>query len=141
MTITVLYNAIGSDANNSSIVVMLEYESFRFLFMGDIGEEVEKKLVSAKVDLTCDVLKVGHHGSRYSSTASFLSAVKAEYGVICVGAKNSHGHPTDDALRSLNAAGVSVYRTDQLGDIVFSTNGDTLYLPNGTADTTGSVKS
>ena len=141
MTITVLYNAIGSDTNNSSIVVMLEYGSTKFLFTGDIGEEVETKLVNAKVDLKCDVLKVGHHGSKYSSTASFLKAVGAKYGVICVGAGNTYGHPTNDALQRLNAAGVSVYRTDQLGHIVFSTNGDTLYLPNGTADTMRSVQS
>jgi beta-lactamase superfamily II metal-dependent hydrolase len=130
MTITVLYNAKGSDTNNSSIVVMLEYGSTKFLFTGDIGEEVETKLVSAKVDLKCDVLKVGHHGSKYSSTASFLKAVGAKYGVICVGAGNTYGHPTDAALNRLNAAGYTIYRTDQKGHIVFSSNGVSLTIPN-----------
>lgn len=140
LSITVLYSAKGSDSNNSSIVVMLEYGSFKFLFTGDAGSEVENKLVSSGVDLSCDVLKVGHHGSRYSSTAAFLSATGAEYGVICVGAGNSYGHPTSDALNRLKAAKISVYRTDLDGHVVFSTNGAELYLPNGEIDTTGSVE-
>ena len=130
MTITVLYNAKGSDTNNSSIVVMLEYGSTKFLFTGDIGEEVETKLVNAKVDLKCDVLKVGHHGSKYSSTASFLKAVGAKYGVICVGTGNTYGHPTDAALNRLKSAGYTIYRTDQKGHIVFSSNGVSLTIPN-----------
>ena len=140
ITLTVLYSTSVSSANDSSIVVMLEYGSFRFLFTGDIGQSVENQLVQAKVDLKCDVLKVGHHGSRTSSTAAFLSAVGAEYGIICVGTGNSYGHPTSDALNRLEAADVEVYRTDLEGDIVFSTNGTELYLPNGEIDTTGSVE-
>ena len=138
LTLTVLYSeVVSNDSNNSSIVIMLEYGSFRFLFMGDIGETVESKLVSSGVDLKCDVLKVGHHGSKYSSTAAFLSKVGAEYGVICVG-DNDYGHPTSQALNRLSSAGVSVYRTDTNGNVVFSTNGVTLTLPNGSTDSTGS---
>ena len=130
LTMTVLYSSVGSDANNSSIVIMLEYGSFKFLFTGDAGEEVEKKLLSSGANLSCDVLKVGHHGSKYSSTSSFLSATGADYGVICVGS-NSYGHPTSDALSRLSSAGISVYRTDLNGNVVFSTNGATLTLPGG----------
>lgn len=137
LTLTVLYSEIGSDANNSSIVIMLEYGSFRFLFMGDAGEEVENKLVSSGADLNCDVLKVGHHGSKTSSTANFLAKASAEYGVICVG-NNSYGHPTSQATGRLTAAGVSYYTTQKHGNVVFSTNGSILYLPNGSTDTTGS---
>lgn len=137
LTLTVLYSEIGSDSNNSSIVIMLEYGNFRFLFTGDIGEEVETKLVNSGADLSCDVLKVGHHGSKYSSTTSFLNAVEAEYGVICVGS-NSYGHPTSAALGRLSSAGVSVYRTDKNGDVKFATNGAILMLPDGSTDTTGS---
>ena len=128
LTLTVIYSAIGSDCNNSSIVIMLAYGSTKFLFTGDAGEEVEKKLVSTNADLRCDVLKVGHHGSKYSSTASFLSATNAKYGVICVGADNTYGHPTSAALSRLSSAGISVYRTDQSGHIVFSTDGTTLTI-------------
>ena len=130
LTLTVLYSAVGSDSNNSSIVVMLEYGSFKFLFTGDVGSEVESQLVGS-VDLSCDVLKVGHHGSKYSSTAAFLSATGAQYGVICVGAGNSYGHPTTDALNRLSSAGISVYRTDQNGHVVFSSDGANLTLPGG----------
>ena len=138
LTLTVLYSEVVSgDSNNSSIVCMLEYGSFRFLFMGDIGEDVEPKIISSGVDLKCDVLKVGHHGSKYSSTSAFLKAVGAEYGVICVG-DNDYGHPTSAALNRLSSAGVSVYRTDTNGNVVFSTNGVTLTLPNGSTDSTGS---
>ena len=136
LTLTVLYSAVGSDSNNSSIVIMMEYGNFRFLFMGDAGEEVENQLVSAGTDLECDVLKVGHHGSKYSSSSSFLKAVSAEYGVICVGS-NGYGHPTSEALTRLSNAGTSVYRTDKNGNVVFSTNGAVLTLPNGTTDSTG----
>ena len=131
MTMTVLYNDIGSDVNNSSIVVMIEYGSYRFLMTGDIGEEVETKLVNAKVDLSCDVLKVGHHGSKYSSTDAFLAATGADYGVICVG-QNDYGHPTSAALNRLSKAKIKVYRTDLNGNVVFSTNGESLTIPGGT---------
>ena len=137
LTMTVLYSSVGSDSNNSSIVIMLEYGSFKFLFTGDVGEEVETQLISSGSNLDCDVLKVGHHGSKYSSTAAFLSAVSAEYGVISVGS-NSYGHPTSDALNRLSSAGVTVYRTDLNGNIIFSTNGATLYLPGGGTDSSGS---
>ena len=137
LTLTVIYSAVGSDSNNSSIVVMLEYGSFRFLFTGDVGQEVENQLVSSGTDLSCDVLKVGHHGSKYSSTSAFLNATGAEYGVICVGS-NTYGHPTSDALSRLSSAGISVYRTDKNGDVAFSTDGATLTLPNGTTDNSGS---
>ena len=139
LTLTVIYSEyLSGDSNNSSIVVMVEYGNFRFLFTGDIGQVAEPKLITSGYNLKCDVLKVGHHGSKYSSTANFLKAVGAEYGVICVGAGNSYGHPTSEALNRLASAGVSVYRTDKSGHVVFSTNGAILTLPDGSIDTTGS---
>ncbi len=138
LTLTVIYSQLVSgDSNNSSIVVMLEYGSFKFLFTGDVGQVAEPSLISSGYDLKCDVLKVGHHGSKYSSTTAFLNKVKPEYGVICVGS-NTYGHPTTEALNRLSAADTTVYRTDKNGDVKFSTDGNTLYLPNGSADTTGS---
>ena len=140
LTLTVIYSEKESNANNSSIVVMVEYGSFKFLFTGDIGEAVESKIVSSGTDIKCDVLKVGHHGSKTSSTAAFLKATAAEYGVICVG-NNDYGHPTSAALSRLSSAGISVYRTDLVGNIVFSTNGAELTLPDGSKDTTGTLPS
>ena len=138
LTLTVIYSQVVSgDSNNSSIVTMLEYGSFKFLFTGDVGEVSEPSLISSGYDISCDVLKVGHHGSKYSSTTAFLNKVKPEYGVICVGS-NSYGHPTSDALNRLSAAGTTVYRTDKNGNVKFTTDGNVLYLPNGGTDTTGS---
>ena len=134
MTLTVLYDGDGaSNSNNSSLVVMLEYGEHRFLFTGDIGKDAENMLVKNKVDLACDVLKVGHHGSAGSSTKAFLAATGAKYGVICVGAGNTYGHPTATALNNLAAKNITVYRTDLDGSVVFSTDGETLTLPGGTA--------
>ena len=132
LTLTVLYNGAGaSSSNDSSLVISLQYGNFRFLFTGDISSTIEKKLVSSSsASLRCDVLKVPHHGSAGSSSASFLSATGASYGVICVGS-NSYGHPTSTALNNLSSAGISVYRTDQNGNVVFSTNGSSLTLPGG----------
>ncbi len=131
LTLTVLYDGSGtSNANDSSIIVMLEYGSHKFLFTGDASSKIEEKLVNnPNIDLSCDVLKVGHHGSRYSSSSSFLSATGAKYGIICVGEDNSYGHPTSDALTRLSKAGISVYRTDLIGSIVFCSNGESLTLP------------
>ena len=132
LTITVLYAGAGaSNSNDSSIVVMVQYGSLRFLFTGDISSTIEDKLVSnSNIDLSCDVLKVAHHGSKYSSSSSFLKAASAKYGVICVGT-NSYGHPTQSALNNLSSAGTTVYRTDKNGNVVFSTNGITLTIPGG----------
>ena len=133
LTLTVLYDGSGTtDANDSSIVVMVQYGEFKFLFTGDISSTIETKLVNNKsIDLSCDVLKVAHHGSRYSSNLSFLKKTGAKYGVICVG-DNTYGHPTSSALNNLKSAGISVYRTDQNGNVVFSSNGSTLTTPEGT---------
>ena len=130
LTLTVIYNGEGaSSSNDSSIVVMLEYGEFKFLFTGDIGQKAEGKLVSEGADLACDVLKVGHHGSKTSSTAAFLAATGAKYAVICVGAGNSYGHPTSAALNNLAAAGIAVARTDLNGHVIFTTDGTELMLP------------
>ena len=127
LTLTVLYDGVGgSDSNNSSLVVMVEYGSFSFLFTGDAEKEVENKLLLSSADITCDVLKVGHHGSKNASSTDFVNALGAEYAVIGVGADNSYGHPTSAALNRILAAGMTVYRTDRNGHVVFSTDGETM---------------
>lgn len=125
MTLTVLYNGMGtSDSNDSSIVVMVEYGEASFIFTGDISSDIERKLVSEYGSgLECDVIKVAHHGSRYSSCKEFLNACSSSYGVICVGAGNSYGHPTSQALSRLSSAGITVYRTDLCGHVVFTSDG------------------
>lgn len=116
-----------SDLNNYSAVLRISYDKSSFLFTGDVEDIVESELISSGQTITADVLKVGHHGSGYSSTASFLKAVKPKYAIISVG-NNSYGHPTPEALTRLDDIGAKIYRTDEVGTIVVTTDGKTYTL-------------
>lgn len=111
------------DLNNYSAVIKLEYGSQSFLFTGDAGTDSEAQMLDSGVDLKSTVLKVGHHGSNSSSASTFLSSVAPQYAVIMVGADNNYGHPHAQTLSRLNKVGAVLYRTDQNGTIVFSTDG------------------
>lgn len=112
------------DPNDSSIVVRFTAESRSFLFTGDVSSEVEGLLVEHYPnDIDVDVLKVGHHGSRYSSSNAFLGVVTPELAVIEVGAGNSYGHPHQEALDRLSAHGATIIRTDQAGTYVVTVTG------------------
>lgn len=115
---------IGSydDANDMSAVVRLTYGETSFLFTGDAEAESEADLLKSGVNLKSNVLLVGHHGSETSTTKAFLDAVKPSYAVIQVG-KNSYGHPTEMVLSRLNDKGVKIYRNDEQGNIIFTSNG------------------
>ncbi len=112
-----------TNTNESSVVIRLSYASSSLLLTGDIAAETERAIVASGADVSAQLLKVAHHGSRYSSDASFLAAVGPDVALISVGAENSYGHPGQEALDRLIAAGASVYRTDQQGDIVWRTDG------------------
>jgi competence protein ComEC len=116
-----------SDTNDWSAVLKITYGKNSFLFTGDAETKAETDMIKAKKDLRADVLKVGHHGAKTSTSTAFLNAVKPKYAVISVG-KNSYGHPTKEVLNRLKAAKVTVYRTDQKGTIVFTSNGSKLSL-------------
>lgn len=111
------------DTNEGSLVCRVDLGEVSFLFTGDAGEESEEAMLAAGAHLDADVLKVGHHGSAGSSTSRFLAAVSPDYAVISVGAGNSYGHPTDEALARLGATGATVLRTDELGSVVAVTDG------------------
>lgn len=104
------------DSNDSSIVSRLVFDENKFLFTGDISSKAEKNIVSQEVNLQSDVLKVSHHGSKYSTSDLFLENVNPEIAVISVG-KNSYGHPTPETLQRLENFGIKVLRTDLDGDI------------------------
>ena len=112
-----------NDINNNSIVCMLEYKSFRMLFTGDAGAEAEQRILSEGRDLHADVLKVGHHGSAYSSIPQFIAAVHPRYVIISVGRHNMFGHPAPSTLETLERYGAQVYRTDQIGAVTISSDG------------------
>ncbi len=113
-----------NDINNNSLVFRVEYGHFRMLFTGDAGAEAEARILASGVDLRADVLKVGHHGSAYSSTPAFIRAVSPRYAVISVGRNNLFGHPATSTLETLERAGAHVYRTDEHGAVTISTDGD-----------------
>lgn len=108
------------DDNNLSVVTMVHIGEKTFLLTGDAEEAAERQLMIAGLDLEADVLKVGHHGSKNSTTDKFLSAVNPGIAVIQVGANNRYGHPSQRVLDSLSK--VNVLRNDLMGDIVFKFN-------------------
>jgi competence protein ComEC len=119
------------DLNNFSIVIRLLYGDTSFLFTGDAQIESEKEMLARNYSLQSDVLKVGHHGSSTSTSATFLKAVSPKYAVIEVGQGNDYGHPHQETLDKLKAAGTTVYRTDQNGTITFTSDGSNLTIKTG----------
>lgn len=112
--------------NEDSVVLRVGYGNEHFLFTGDIGTSTEDSLLAQGVPLAAEVLKVAHHGSRYSSSAAFLAAVDPDFAVISVGAGNPYGHPTQETLDRLRAAGACIFRTDLAGTLTVFTDGQTL---------------
>ena len=108
------------DENENGIVVMADVAGNDILFTGDIGKETEEILIEDYPNLDCDILKVGHHGSKYSSDQDFLETITPEYSVISVGASNKYGHPTKEVLTRLSKVNSKIYRTDLLGNVVFN---------------------
>lgn len=107
----------GKDLNDSSVVFKLIYGQNSIMMTGDAGQQVEAKILAGNNDLKSDVLKVGHHGSKYSSSADFLEKVMPKYGIIMVGLKNSYRHPAETTLDNLRNFGVKIFRTDVDGDV------------------------
>jgi len=110
------------DDNDMSAVLKLTFGEISFLFTGDAESKSEHDMINTDADLKSNVLLVGHHGSKTSTTEAFLDAVQPSYGVIQVG-ENNYGHPAPEILERLNKRGVKVYRNDLHGDIVFVTDG------------------
>ena len=122
-TVTVLaHYTDDEDENNRSIFAMAEIDGVRFLFTGDGEASAEKRLISEGLDLDCDVLKVGHHGAKTSSSQKFLQVVKPEYAVISAGVGNQYSHPHEATLSRLEESDIQFYRTDISGDITFYIN-------------------
>lgn len=119
-----------AELNNTALVAELESNGIKTLFTSDIGFEVEDKLVS-KYNLDIDVLKVAHHGSKYSSNSTFLNETTPLMSVIQVG-KNKYGHPTEAAMNRLVRAGSSIYRNDLQGTIHIKAKGTRINVFTGT---------
>jgi len=121
-TFEVLSVANTNDPNNNSIVLLYTNGNDRVLLMGDAEKEIEKNLKVENVDL----LKVGHHGSNTSSSKSFIDKVNPQYAVILVGKNNKYGHPHKETMDILKQNGIEVHRSDECGDIIFTSTGNGL---------------
>jgi competence protein ComEC len=115
----------GNEANANSIVARLDYGSFSMMLAGDAEEQTEHRLLTKELDLRSRVLKIGHHGSKYASSANFLNRVQPEVAIVSCGAWNRYGHPSQAVLDRLRAANpnVKLYRTDLQGEITITTRG------------------
>jgi competence protein ComEC len=132
----------GMETNNASVITRLLYGENEFLFTGDAPTNIENYLVSLESQgrtfgtgavqgptLASDVLKVAHHGSKNSDSSEFVSAVAPEYAVISVGKDNKYGHPNQEVLDTLNNFGAKILRTDELGRIIFKSDGINITPP------------
>lgn len=116
----------SSDPNNTSLVIKIVYGNTSFLFTGDAERDEEQDILNAGYDISCTVLKVGHHGSDTSTSYVWLRSAAPSYAVISVGKGNSYGHPTEDVLSRLRDADVTTFRTDMQGDIICISDGTTV---------------
>jgi len=112
-----LNNKDYGNENDNSSVIYTELNNYKFLFMGDAGVEVEEDLIEKYNLQEIDVLKVGHHGSKTSSSKNFINEIKPKYSIISVGKNNRYGHPNDIVLDNLENS--KIYRTDENGSIMF----------------------
>lgn len=123
------------DLNDTSIVLRMTYGKNSFLFMGDATSKVEEKILNKNIE--SDVLKVGHHGSSYSTTTKFLEKVNPNYAIIQVGTGNSYHHPAPSTMTKLKNSGIRTYRTDEDGTIIATSNGKVITFETKKTDTRG----
>lgn len=114
-----------SGRNNNSVVLKLKFGDISFLFAGDVEKEAEASMAAAGLPLESTVLKLGHHGSRTSTSPPFLAAVRPQLAVYQAGRGNQFGHPHQETTQALRAAGVRTLGTDVNGTIVITTDGKT----------------
>lgn len=121
--------------NNSSIILKATFKNTSYLFTGDATSEVEKKILNKNIQAT--VLKVGHHGSKYSTTTDFLNKVNPKYAIISVGKNNSYNHPNQVTINKLEKKNIEIHRTDQEGSIFLKSDGKTINITSKKTNTNG----
>lgn len=118
------------DPNNCSLVILYTYGQNKVLFMGDADQSIEKSLDIKQIG-DVDLIKVGHHGSKTSSNFDFMKAISPEYAVITCGTSNKYGHPNKETIETLEKLNITIYRTDERGDIVFNLTDEEMVLAEG----------
>lgn len=118
------------DFNEYSVVTRVEYKDVSMIVPGDAESRSEKLMLETyqQEELHADILKLGHHGSHTSSTSDFLAAVSPKWSIASCGLNNSYGHPHKETLERTAELGIPVLRTDEMGSIVFATDGEKLWL-------------
>lgn len=111
------------DNNNYSLAIRVTFGETSFLFTGDAEEEAEQDMMNSGLTLESDVYKAAHHGANWANTYEFLTAVNPTYAVVSCGEGNSYGHPRAEVLNDLRSLGVNVFRTDEQGSIVVTSDG------------------
>lgn len=124
-----------NDLNNTSIVLKLTYGDNRYLFMGDATDIVEENIINSNIK--ADVIKIGHHGSKYSTTENFINKVNPKYAVISVGKDNSYGHPSNKTINLLEKNNIQIYRTDLEGTIISTSDGKIINFRTEKTNTDG----
>ena len=114
--------------NDNSNVIYTEIDGYKFMFMGDAGVETEKEILNKYNISDIDVLKVGHHGSKTSSSKEFINEISPKYSIISVGKNNRYGHPNKEVIYILDKS--KIYRTDQDGSIMFKIKNNKLKIEN-----------
>lgn len=136
----------GDNTNDYSLAFRLIFGDTSFLFTGDAEKEAEQDMLASGLTLQSDVYKAAHHGADTANTEDFLTAVHPTYCVISCGEGNSYGHPRAGVLNQLRAMGVKVFRTDEQGTIVATSDGSTITWNTSPSDSwqagepTGSAK-
>ncbi len=115
-----------NDENTNSLVIFLELNGYKFLFMGDASTTTEKEMMNKYNLPEIDVLKVGHHGSKTSSGNEFINRINPKYSIISVGKNNRYGHPNKEVLNNLQDS--KIYRTDLNGSIMFRIKNNNLQI-------------
>ena len=136
MNFEVIYTGTEEkDLNASSIVLKMDFGNHSYLFTGDTTEDVEKTFLDK--DINIDILKVAHHGSKYSTCNDFLMATTPTHAIISVGEDNSYNHPEQETLNRLKQYTNNIYMTKELGTIVLTSDGTNIKISNIKTNTNG----
>ena len=121
-----LNTRIYDNENDSSSVIYTELNGYKFMLMGDAGVGREKDILDKYNLSDIDVLKVGHHGSKTSSSKEFINVINPKYSIISIGKNNRYGHPNKEVLENLENS--KIYRTDEDGSIMFKIKNNKLKI-------------
>ena len=119
-------DGISQNSNDNSVVIRLVNGNNSFMFMGDAEETSEQDMISTGMNLDCDVLSLGHHGSASSTSWDLLEATSPSWAVISCGLNNTYGHPAAETMGKLSDMDIPVFRTDDQGTVIALSDGNTI---------------